>query len=399
MKLLLCHNYYQNRGGEDASFEEEANLLIRYGHTVHQYTVHNNTIDGLRGIEVAKQSLWNRKTFEELSHLLRGNDFDVLHCTNTFPLMSLAAYDAARLAGVPIVQSLRNYRLLCPTSFFMRNDRACTDCLGRVTAWPGILHACYRNSRVATTVVAAISIFHRFKRLTARDADCYYTLTEFARQKFIEGGFPADKIFVKSNFVDPDPGVGSGAGGYAVFAGRLSREKGINTLLAAWEKLSSSNGCPVLKIIGDGPLAPQVQAALRQNPQIEWLGELSLPDTLKLIGEAAVLVMPSVWYETFGRTMIEAFASGTPVIASRLGAMAELVADGSTGLHFTAGDADDLAAKVTSIFASTERLADMRIRARIEYESKYTADKNYLSLLSIYEQVLQNRSITELGSI
>ncbi len=389
MRILLCHNYYQQRGGEDFSFEDEARLLEQHGHLVQRYTLHNDVIDGLSSVDVAKRSLWNRQTFDDLSKLFAAAPYDVLHCTNTFPLISLSAYDAAKAAGVPIVQSLRNYRFLCPTSFFMRDGRVCEDCLGHSTAWPGIVHACYRESRAATAVVASISMYHRYKRATTKDADCYYTLTEFARQKFIQGGFPANKLLVKNNSVDPDPGIGSGAGGHAVFAGRLSAEKGISTLLDAWAILSSNPGCPTLKIIGDGPLAPQVVEATKRIPHIQWLGQLSLRETLKVIGDAGVLVMPSVWYETFGRTVIEAFACGTPVIASRLGAMAELVTDGVTGLHFDAGDAKDCAAKVASLLADKSALASMRQKTRMEYETKFTGIINYQNLVAIYEQVIR----------
>jgi len=389
MNILLCHNYYQYRGGEDISFEDEARMLESRGHTVHRYTVHNDQIGTLNGWDVTRRSLWSEQVFDELRKLLQARRYDVLHCTNTFPLISPAAYDAARAEGVPIVQSLRNYRLLCPTSFLMRQGRVCEECVGRATAWPGILHGCYRDSRIATAVVATISLLHRRRRTTQRDATYYYTPTEFARHKLIEGGVPSDRIAVKNNFVEPDPGVGFGTGGYAVCVGRLSPEKGIDTLLQAWSKLTKQNDQLVLKIVGGGPMAAQVRAAVDSCPQIQWLGELSHSETLSIIGEAAMLVMPSVWYETFGRTMIEAFACGTPVVASRLGAMAEVVLDGATGLHFTAGDADDLAEKILSLSSDRERLAQMRLEARREYLKKYTVDTNYRQLISIYERAIK----------
>jgi glycosyltransferase involved in cell wall biosynthesis len=324
----------------------------------------------------------------DVKKILQEKRFDVLHCTNTFPLISTSVYDAARKMKVPIVQSLRNYRLLCPTSFLMREGRVCQECIGKKTAWPGILHACYRESRTATVTVALISLSHRLRRATSRDADCYYTLTEFARQKFIEGGLAAKKILVKNNFVENDPGVGSGGGGYAVFAGRLSSEKGVKVLLDAWANLAARGNNLGLKIVGDGALAPMVRAATIENPRIQWLGELPLSKTLEVIRDAAALVMPSVWFETFGRTMIEAFACGTPVIASRLGAMAEVVDDGVTGLQFNPGDANDLTEKVVSLTADPERLRAMRSRTRTEYEQKYTPDVNYNRLMEIYQRTI-----------
>jgi glycosyltransferase involved in cell wall biosynthesis len=272
----------------------------------------------------------------------------------------------------------------------MRDGRVCEDCLGKTLAWPGVWHRCYRDSAAATSVVAAMVAWHKVRRTWTRSVDLYYTLTEFARRKFIQGGFPAEKIVVKPNFVQADPGTGTGNGGYAVFVGRLSPEKGLETLLAAWSLLAADSVGLPLKIVGDGPLAPAARAAAARNPRIEWLGARPLAETLQVIGRASFLVMPSVWYETFGRTIIEAFAAGVPVIASNLGAMAELVADGRTGLHFEPGDATDLAAKVRILLGDPPRLAAMRQAARREFEARYTAEANYQQLLRIYARTVAN---------
>jgi glycosyltransferase involved in cell wall biosynthesis len=383
MKILLCHNYYQQRGGEDQSFEDEAWLLESRGHDVLRYTVHNDVIQQMSRWDVARRSVWNGETFRQLRELLRRERPDIMHCTNTFPLISPAAHSAARAEGVPIVQSLRNYRLLCPNALFMRGGRVCEDCLGKKLAWPSVLHGCYRDSRAASAVVATMLGVHRAKRTWTRSVDLFYTLTDFARQKFVEGKMPAERIVVKPNFVHPDPEPGAGRGGYAVFIGRLSQEKGIDTLLAAWSQ--PDIGLP-LKIIGDGPLAEKVKAAAESNPAIQWLGRRPLDEALSIIGDATLLVMPSVWYETFGRTIIEAFAKGTPVIASKLGAMAELVDDGRTGLHFEPGNAADLATKIRQMLADPIKLANLRRAARHEYERKYTAEPNYRMLMAIYVQ-------------
>jgi len=223
----------------------------------------------------------------------------------------------------------------------------------------------------------------------------YYTLTEFSRRKFIEGGFPASRIAIKQNFVHPDPRAGKGDGGYVVFAGRLSPEKGIDTMLAAWAQMKDA---PTLKIVGDGPQADLVKKAAAGNPRIQWLGFRPLDEVLTIIGGATCLVIPSIWYETFGRTIIEAFAKGTPVIASRLGAMAELVTSGRTGLHFEPGNPSDLRDKVQQFLADPEGMARMRIAAREEYESKYTAEINYRSLMGIYDRAML-RSPAQLAQV
>src|SRR5262249_37589860 len=231
MKVLLCHNYYQQPGGEDQSFAAEADLLEAHGHDVVRFTVHNDAIDQMSRWEVARKTVWNRQTYTQLRELIRREKPSIMHCTNTFPLISPAAYYAARAEGVRVVQALRNYRLLCPNGLFLRNGRICEDCLGKAVPWPGVLHRCYRHNRSASSVVAGMLGVHRWLKTWTRTVSRYFTLTEFARRKFIAGGLPGDRITVKPNFVHPDPGMGTGRGGYVVFAGRLSPEKGVETLL------------------------------------------------------------------------------------------------------------------------------------------------------------------------
>jgi glycosyltransferase involved in cell wall biosynthesis len=285
-----------------------------------------------------------------------------------------------------VIQTLHNYRLLCPSAIFFRDGHACENCLGKLIPWPGVLHRCYRDSRAATGAVAAMLVVHRLLRTWERTVDIFIALTEFARQKFIQGGLPADRVVVKPNFVYPDPGPGAHDGGYALFAGRLSPEKGVRTLLAAWERLGP--GIP-LKIAGDGPLAREVARACERHPQIEWLGAQPLERVYALMGAAALVIAPSEWYETFGRVVVEAYAKGTPVIASDLGALAELVEDGRTGLRFRPGNPEDLAAKVAWAWRHPRELAAMGREARREYELKYTAERNYELLMEIYRLAIE----------
>ena len=389
MKILFCHNFYQQPGGEDSSFAAESSLLEAHGHQVVRFTRHNNEINRMSLFDVARMALWNRPIFHEVRELIRQERPSVMHCTNTFPLISPAAYYAARAEGVPIVQSLRNYRLFCLNACFLRNDRVCEDCLKKKVPWPGVLHGCYRSSRTASAVVAAMLSLHSGMRTWTQMVDHYFTLTEFARRKFIEGGLPAERVGVKPNFVHPDPGPGRGQGGYAVFIGRLSPEKGVRTLLSAWSQLG---GRLPLKIIGDGPLSESVKAAANRTAGIEWLGRKNPKEVMTLLGEALCLVVPSIWYETFGRTIIEAYATGTPVVASRLGAMAELVDDGRTGLLFEPGHSADLALKIQSLLENPARSLEMRRPARREYEEKYTAETNFRMLMTIYEEAAAMKS-------
>lgn len=382
MKVMLCHTFYQQQGGEDLSFAAEAALLEARGHAVIRYTLHNQAIDGMSRLGAAWRTFWNRDAYRQARQLLRLHRPEVMHCTNTFPLLSPAVYYAARAEGVAVVQSLRNYRLLCPSALFLRDGKVCEDCLGKTFAWPGVLHRCYRGSRAGTAVVAGMHAWHRLIGTWRRAVDLYFTPSAFARGKFVQAGFDPARIAVKPNFIDPDPGPGSGTGGHAVVVGRLAEGKGIDTLIAAWTRCPEA---PPLRVIGDGPLAGIVQAAAARDPRITWLGQRSHAEVLALIGEAAFLVMPSTWYETFGRTLIEAFARGTPVLASRLGAMAELVEDGRNGLLFTPGDADDLARGVRRLQAEVGTPTRWREEARRAYLENYTAERNYPQLMTLYE--------------
>lgn len=384
MHILSVHSRYQIRGGEDECHEAEVSLLREMGHFVEVYEENNDRVAALGNLRMAVRTIWSEEAHQIVSRRLTEQPYDVVHVQNFFPLISPAVYHAAKAKGVPVVQTLHNYRLLCPNALFFRDGRVCEDCLGKPIPLPGVQHACYRGSRAATGVVSAMLSVHRAIHTWTEMVDVYIALTEFARQKFIEGGLPAEKIKVKPNFVHPDPGIGEGRGGYALFVGRLSVEKGLDTLLAAWDNLGEN--IP-LKIVGDGPLAGQVAEAAKRLPYVEWLGRKPMSEVHELMGEASVLIFPSKWYETFGRVAVEAFAKGTPVIAANIGAIAELIEHDRTGLHFRPGDPEDLAAKVEWILAHPAELSQMRREARAEFEAKYTAQKNYQQLIKIYTHI------------
>ena len=384
--ILVVHNFYQQPGGEDGVFEDETRLLESRGHKVIRFTAHNDAVKGRSQLKLARDTIWNNQTYRELNEIVRRERPAVAHFHNTFPLVSPAAYYAVRRAGAAVVQTLHNFRLLCPGATFFRDNRICEDCLHKPVPIPAVLHSCYRDNRPATAILSTMLVTHRAMGTWNRQVDAYIALTEFSRQKFIDGGLPANRIIVKPNFVVEDPGIGDGSGGYAIFVGRLVPEKGIDTLLAAWEKLSAA-GCTVkLKIVGDGPLAENVRQAVARCPLIEWLGRKPAGEVLNLIGSAACLIFPSTWYETFGRVAVEAFAKGTPVIASRLGAMAELIDPGRTGLLFEPGNAADLATHVTCLTLNTPGW--LRDSSRAEFVLKYTADINYEMLLEVYDKAM-----------
>lgn len=385
MDILVAHTFYRQAGGEDQCVASEVAMLKAHGHNVVEYYLHNDAIAGMSRIAVAARSIWSAPAFCELRALLRAHRPQVVHFHNTFPLMSPSAYYAARAEDVPIVQTLHNFRLVCPNALLYRDGAVCEECLGKSFAWPAIVHKCYHDSRAASATVALMQTAHRVMGTWRNAADVYIALTEASRGKLVAGGLPAEKIAVKPNFSSIDPGRGDGAGGYGLYVGRLSTEKGVSTLLEAWRRLE---GNAPLKIAGDGPMAPLVREAAAHDASIEWLGVAPLEKVYDLIGAAGFLIVPSLCYENFPRVIAEAFAKGTPVIASNMGAMAEIVDDGRTGLLFAPAGAGDLAGKVKNIRADPARLLCMREAARQEFVQKFTADANHAMLMNIYARAL-----------
>jgi glycosyltransferase involved in cell wall biosynthesis len=385
MRVLLVHCRYQIRGGEDESVEFERRLLMDADVEVDLYEDDNHRIEEIGRLRAAIDTVWSRRSSLAIRERLRAKPYDVVHVHNFFPLISPAVHHAAKAEGCGVVQTLHNYRLLCPNGIFFRDGHVCEDCLGRRVAWPGIVHACYRGSRLGTAAIAAMLASHRLLGTWHAKVDAFIALNEFGRRKFIEGGLPAERVVVKPNFVTPDPGVGDGTGGFALFVGRLTPEKGVATLLEAWRRL---DGRFPLKIVGDGPLIEQVAQAAAEVPGIEFLGRRPLAEFYDLAGRASFFVFPSTWYEGFPRVIMECFARGTPIVASAIGPIAEVVTDGVTGVHFRPGDAQDLAAKVERVLAQPDSLLAMRAAARAEFETKYTAEIALERTLAIYRQAL-----------
>jgi glycosyltransferase involved in cell wall biosynthesis len=393
MKVLVLHNRYQQRGGEDLAVESEDRLLTSMGHAVVRYHRSNTDIEQFTLFEKAllpASTLWSRKSFREARSTVRQEKPNVAHFHNTLPLISPSAYSACKDAGIPLVQTLHNYRLLCPAATFFRAAQPCELCLGKTVPWPGILHACYRDSRVSTGVVAAMLTMHRALGTWADLLDVYIALSEFAKNKFIEGGLPAGKIVVKPNFVHPDPGADRDPSDYALFVGRLSPEKGVGTLLAAWKQMG--NSIPLL-VLGDGPLRTELEAQVKTLglSSVRFEGRVDRTAVFAAMKRARFLVVPSQCYENFPTTIVEAFACGLPTIAAGLGAIREIVADGHTGLHFDPGSSLDLAGKVDWAVVHPREMEAMGQAGRADYVGKYTAERNYLMLMDIYERAIELR--------
>jgi glycosyltransferase involved in cell wall biosynthesis len=392
VKILLVHTEYQQRGGEDVAFEQERRLLFNAGNEVVTYRRSNHEIaamSALGRVGLVRRMTWGGGSREDVAALLERERPNVVHVHNTFMVISPSIYSACQERKIPVVQTLHNFRLLCPTATFFRDGNVCEECVEH-SLWSGVRHGCYRESRAATAAVAFMIGWHRRARTWSQQVDRFIALSEFSRTKFVAAGFPAEKITVKPNFVDPDPGPRGVPGDYALFVGRLSPEKGVANLLAAWEQIPGSFP---LHIVGDGPERTKLETYVQQRrlQSVKFLGQLSREETIALMKRASFLVVPSISYENFPMAIAEAFACGTPVLCSRLGGMKEIVSDGFTGLHVEPGSVGDLSKKIRWAIAHSAELQKIGRLARAEYERRYTAEVNYRELMQVYEEVLVER--------
>ena len=385
-RVLIVHNAYQNAGGEDSVVADESALLACRGHEVFELRRDNREIVDASRIRLAAQTLWSPRTHRETLDLLRRHRPAVVHVHNTLPLVSPSLYWACAQAGVPVVQTLHNFRLACPQAMFLREGRVCERCVGR-TPWPAVRHACYRGSRAQTAVVVGMLALHRGLGTYRQKVSRYIALNEFCRAKFVEAGLPASRIVVKPNFADIERGAEGGSRQGFLFVGRLAPEKGIAVLAQAWSECAGL----ALRVAGVGPCAAELDACAG----VTRLGALAPAQVLREMRGALALVMPSIWYENFPRTLVEAFGAGLPVIASRLGAMAELIEPGVTGLLFDPGDARALAELLRWAATHPDRMAEMGANARARFDALYTPDINYTRLVEIYRSAIADRAATE----
>jgi glycosyltransferase involved in cell wall biosynthesis len=378
MRIIFAHNVYQHRGGEDAVVESEVNLLRSHAHEVELYTRENTEIGILAPTVVAREAIWSRRTWRELKRLIDSFKPDILHVHNTFPLISPSIYWVASQAGVPVVQTLHNFRLLCPQAMLLRKGRVCEECIGHLP-WRGVVHGCYRDSWAQTSVLALMLGIHRAIGSYQSKVGRYIALNSFCKDVFARGGLPEERIRVKPNFVDLPASAPRARSGF-LFVGRLSPEKGTNTLAGALKRTRELT-CTV---VGDGPDAKVIKEVRAANVT----GWLSTDVVAERMRGAIALVMPSLWYENFPRTLVEAFASGLPVIASRLGALEAVICDGETGLLFDPGNEVELGEKMEWAAAHPAEMARMGEAARKVYEENYTPERNYEILMDIYHEAI-----------
>jgi glycosyltransferase involved in cell wall biosynthesis len=392
LRILFVHNFYQNRGGEDESTEQEIRLMEKKGHDVRLYSRKNEEIESYSIFNKGKlifEPTWSSRTFREISLLLQDYQPDIVHVQNFFPLISPSVFYACSENNIPAVFTLRNYRLLCPIGIFFRDGEICEECFVH-SLWRSIKYACYHKSRVQTSAVAIALKSHRFLHTWDRKVDLFIALSEFTRKKFISTGIPEDKIHVRPNFLETDPGMGDLHREYALYAGRLSREKGVYELVSEWKNIPH---IPLL-VVGDGPLRKDIETFILENniQNVKLIGFIPLEQLLSVMKKALFLVMPTLWYETFGRTVIEAYATGTPVVASNIGVVASLVKDGITGTTFDPKEPMDLVKKINYAMEEPKRLRGWSREARSVYEQFYSSSSAYEGIMKIYRVVITNRS-------
>jgi glycosyltransferase involved in cell wall biosynthesis len=387
LRILIIHNRYQIRGGEESVVDAEVALLRDHGHEVCLYERDNDDVASQSRLTLLRDTLWSSSSHADVTRLIQEFRADVVHVHNTLPLVSPSVYWAVDAApgGVALVQTLHNYRWFCPKATLLRDGKICEDCVGKF-AWRAVVHRCYRESAVQSAVMATTFGLHTALGSLHRKADRIIALSEFARDKYVLNGFPAERMAIKPNFVpdagDPLAAASADRTGF-LYVGRLSEEKGPHVLVEAAARV------PELRfdLAGGGPLGPQ----LPRRDNIIYSGTVPAASVRDKMRHASMLVLPSLCYEGLPMTLVEAFCNGLPVLASRLGPLATLVEDGVNGLLFNPGDAGDLADKLRWAAAHPAAIRQMGVAARQAYLAHYTPESNYRQLLAIYEDAIVHR--------
>ena len=382
MKILMAHNTHLIPGGEDETFVQEKKLLQQHGHHVIPFICENKIIEHIPLWKVSLRTLWSFEDYWKVRYIIRDKKPNILHVQNTFPLISPSIFYAAHHENVPTVMSLHNYRLYCLNAYFFRNGRACEDCITQAIPLSGIRYRCYRQSLAGSLVTAGLITLHRILRTYQKQVDAFIALTEFSQQKFAENGIPIEKIHIKPNFTGL-PNIHNGnREAFFLYVGRLSPEKGISVLLDAWKHIDKNIQ---LKIAGSGLLENLVQESVNKHSNIEYLGHQPIQEIYKLLSRTQALIFPSLWYEGMPRTIVEAFSQGTPVIASKLGAMATMIQNEVTGLHFEPGNSLSLVNSIHWFLNHSHCIESMRQSTLQDFQEKYTATQNYNQLMEIYD--------------
>lgn len=380
MRVLVLHSRYLSgpASGENRVVDDEARLLREAGHEVHVWDPQVEASGPLELAVAAASTVWSRAAARRTRELLRSVDPHVVHVHNVFPALSPSVLRAVSSAGRPLVMTLHNYRLGCLPATFFRDGRICEDCLGRVP-WRGVVHACFRSSVGASAALATSIELH--KRIgTFEGITLFLAVSRFLREKVIEIGLPAERVVVKSNFTWPAPRR-EGPGERFVYLGRLAAEKSVETVLRAWADVEAE-----LLVVGDGPEASRLRALA--PPSVRFLDTIPGDRVPALLREARALLVPSGWYEGGSpRSILEAYAAGVPVLASRVGALNEVVEDGSSGMLLPVGAPDRWADAARRLLddAESERLGD---RAHEVWRERFSPARALEDLEGTYREAI-----------
>lgn len=391
LHVLVVHNRYRSGqpSGEDGVVDQETALLTEAGHHVSRFERHSDDIPSLSRLGKAAVPLrvpWNRAVRAELAARLHAERPDVVHIHNTFPLLSPSVVAACADAGIPTVATLHNYLQVCPSGTLYRADKICTDCTGRLPL-SAVRHGCYRGSRLATVPLTLSMVANR--RRWWSGIVRFFCISEAQRLVLIQAGMPAQHLAVKRNFV-VDSGIRrTGPGEYVLYLGRLAEEKGVRLLMTAWDSVASHGGLNVpLVLAGAGPLEGEVARWARGRGDVAFLGLRNKIQCRQLMACSAAVVAPSTWMETFGLVVVEAMATGVPVVAAAHGAFVELVEDQVTGLLHSPGNAESLADCLRSVVTDTDRNLAFGDAGRHYYETRYTAEVGLAALVAGYEAAI-----------
>lgn len=385
MKILLIHNKYQHQGGEDVVFKAEYDLLINRKHVVQKLIFNNNVISSFKDkILSGIFAIYNPRSAKLLEKKIKTFEPDVIHVHNFFFIASPSVFYVANKLNVPIVMTIHNYRLICPSALLFRKNQVCEKCINKVFAIDGIIHGCYRNSKIQTSVIACMNLIHIKRKTWLTKVDQYIALTYFAKYKILYSSLNLQEhqVTVKPNFVE-DCGYDYSKEDYFLFIGRLSDEKGIDLLLKVFSKNNKK-----LLVIGSGPLEGSVKKTAKNNQNIIYLGYKDKDFIMKKIKKAKALLCSSIWYEGMPMVILESFSAATPVIVPNIGGPNEMVNDGYNGLIYKVNNENDLMEKIKLIDTDSELNRNLCVGARKDYENKYTSEKNYEFLMNIYYGVI-----------
>jgi glycosyltransferase involved in cell wall biosynthesis len=394
VKVLVVHGRYRSAApsGENNVVDRESAALTRAGHVVESFGRGSDEIAAwpvYRKLGLPVRAVWNEEVRRALGARLAGSRPDVVHVHNTFPLLSPTVLHACRDAGVPVVATLHNYKLLCASGDFFRAGHPCHECADGAAA-PALVHGCYRGSRAATVPVVASNAVHR---RAWRELVSAHVFISAAQRDLMAGlDLPSDRVFVKHNFVpDPRPGPG-GAEHLVVYVGRLDPAKGLLVLLQAWDRFRRVHPASRLRlaIAGGGPLADEVTRWARSHGSVDVHGLLTPDEAADLVATARAVVVPSAWEETFGLVAVEAMAAGVPPVAPAHGAFPELVTHGSDGVLFAPGDPESLARALADVDGRPEHFADLGRAGRTTYLARFRETTNIEQLVSIYRFAVEH---------